>query len=90
MSNYLDDLFAAKTLVIRYAWTHTDVNASSGMGQVQFSSGILHYEPAPIYRGRPRWRAAVRRYKSATLGTRGYRCISLHESGFCRSWRGSC
>jgi hypothetical protein len=54
MSNYLDDLFAAKTLVVWYAWTRTDVNASSGMGQVLFSSGILHYELAPSYRGRPR------------------------------------
>jgi hypothetical protein len=53
VSNYLDDLFSAKTPQVWYVWTSTDVN-TSGMGQVHFSSGILNYVPAPMYHGRPR------------------------------------
>jgi hypothetical protein len=48
VTNFLDEIFSAKTPEVPYAWTFTDVNPTNGLPSVHFATGVLTFTDRPI------------------------------------------
>ncbi len=66
MSNFLDDLFAARVPEIPYSWTYTSVDPFNGTPGVGFATGVLSFKEGIHFR-RPPYVSIPSRYVDSSV-----------------------